>query len=232
MTDARLGPGSTVGPGRPYRDRDSLVAEIQGFLRTHGARIADDNRRISVYFEILVFHHCVQYYAARGFTVVPRGVAPRGDGERTFRHKCGPEGSPDNFSYFRASRATGAADEVLEVRQNVRTAATYDDTVLYTPDVVVLREGSIRTVTRLDYRRGERALHFAGNGGLVTFVEAKHMAPFPELIATFVGLAYELCPEYLRTQVPSGDHLAPALAVSGAPNAPMEALGACPSIRR
>lgn len=51
----------------------------------------------------------------------------------------------------------------------------------------------------------------------MSFCEAKHLTPFPELMINFMGIVHELKPECMRDEVAkvASDHIAPSLMISG-----------------
>ena len=52
---------------------------------------------------------------------------------------------------------------------------------------------------------------------IVTFCEAKHLTPFPELMVNFIGTVHELKPDCVdnHEKHPDSDHIAPSLMMSG-----------------
>lgn len=213
-----------MAPVEAFRAAHELVGEIEAYLSRYGARIASHNPRISAYFEMVTYHYIGEYYLNRGWAVEPRDLYTDDRGRELFKHKCGPMGFPENFSYMEATRSDARREHRVELRQNVRIASAYSQQVLYTPDVAVIEPESIERTRRPEYYQGHRLLRFVRNQGLITFAEAKHMVPFPELCATFIGMLHELRPECLADARTRGVHIAPSLLVSGVANALVDSM--------
>ena len=65
---------------------------------------------------------------------------------------------------------------------------------------------------------------YVNRDNLISFCEAKHLTPFPELIINFIGTVNELKPMCLSSSLSANedDFIAPSLMMSGALNKPTQ----------
>lgn len=192
----------------PFKDKKLLIHSISQFLSRHESFMENQGDRISDYFEMSCFNDVVSFYKASGFQVKPMNLV---GGE--FIYKLKPSGHAENFSYFEIN---GKGD--YEVHHNLSIESKIGDAVFYTPDVSVVLKDSIVKGKIPSYYDGKRAHSYCSSGNLQTFVEAKHMNPFPELLFNFTGLLLSFMPQVLTKGSVTGrgaKHLAPTLALSG-----------------
>jgi hypothetical protein len=113
----------------------------------------------------------VEAFRRRGYTVNPMNHV------MGFRFKCFPRGDPNNYSYFLAQKGADSFELRLSVdARNIRWSS-----LTLNLDVVVIHQNSIRVDNVVD-----------SNQDLIAFAECKNLRGFPELVATFEGMVYEL----------------------------------------
>jgi hypothetical protein len=110
-------------------------------------------------------------FQARGFTVTPMNH------QNGFRFKCFPAGDPKLYSYFLVNKDK----YVFEVRLSVDSRNLRWNSLKLNLDAVVIQPDSIGVDNVVD-----------SDKDLVAFVECKNYRGFPELVATFEGMVYEL----------------------------------------
>ena len=109
----------------------------------------------------------------------------------------------------------GRTDEVVYIYHNATAQSAFDEKVFTTPDIVV-SNSNIPAETK-DYYTTKKILSYIPKENLVTFCEAKHLVPFPELMVNFIGTVHELKPECIdvHEKQPHSEHIAPSLIMSG-----------------
>ncbi len=204
----------------PFKDKGLLIKEIQDFLEKHSTTIAQHASKISTYFEISCYNNIVKFYKNSGFTIQVENLDKK---TQSFRYKLGPSGYPQNFSFFVISKTyhyrKNPTTFRYEIRQNVPVQSKHDSKIFITPDFVICKN-SINYQKDSQYYQGRREFWFVSNESLVSFAEAKHYNPFPELIINFIGIVNELMPSLLNEKNGSNRpaHIAPSLIVSGKGN--------------
>lgn len=207
----------------PFKARDEFHKEIQTFLNYYGTTINREVEKISTLFEITCYNYVIEFYVTQGFTLIPRN--PKNSGN-FFIYKTSPAGNLPNYSYFEARKTvqtnTGPRKISFDIRQNVPVQSSHDLDVYFTPDIVIC-VNQFDTVKDHSYYHATRWRHYLKNEGLISFAEAKHYNPFPEILVSFIGIIHELNPSLLKKNgKKSGIHLAPSLMVSGRGGAPVE----------
>jgi len=149
----------------------SYQAAIDTFLRSLGSTHVTILNMIWKAF--MAYSLCIvaEAFRRKGYTITPMNH-PSG-----FRFKCFPRGNPDDYSYFMASRS----EEHLEIRLSVDSQNLKWKSIKLNLDIVVIRQDSISADNVVDSEKD-----------LITFAECKNMRGFPELVATFEGMIYEL----------------------------------------
>ncbi len=204
---------------KPYKDKEKLKKEIENFLEDNESQIYEHGSKISTYFEIACYNYVVKYYEKYGFEVDVKNLTPKGE----FKYMLSPTGYPKNFSYFYIKKTYNYKDPTpyeYEIRHNIRVQAETDKDIFVNPDIIICkRKGKVGKRTDPRYYGGRRDKRFIPNDQLVSFMEAKHYNPFPELVLNFVGLVNELKPSSLeKTKKDRPYHIAPSLMVSGKGN--------------
>ncbi len=144
---------------------------VDAFLnRFKQVRITTLNR---IWMAFMAYSMCIiaEAFRRRGYTVTPMNYT------HGFRFKCFPRGNPNLYSYFLVRKK----NDVFEIRLSVDAQNLRWNSLKLNLDVVVISQNSITTDNLVD-----------SNRDLVTFVECKNYRGFPELVATFEGMVYEL----------------------------------------
>ena len=195
----------------PYKDKKLLISSIDKFLNKHGVFLKNRGDKISGYFEMTCFNDVVSFYENTGFQVKPMNL--KGS---VYVYKLSPSGYPENFSYFLISK-----DREFEIHHSLSVESTIGNDLFYTPDIAVISKDAVEKRKTSSYYNEKRPHSFCNAQNLQTFVEVKHMNPFPELLFNFTGLLYSFMPVVMDgDQSGKGaEHIAPSLALSGNGNA-------------
>ena len=197
----------------PFKSPVEFEKELTSFSNKFKVSIRAHSKRISDYFEMSCYRMIVRYYEALGYSMSVCNLVGG-----AFRFKCSPMGHIHNFSYFKASKKVlnGQCEEFY-IFHNATVQSAFDDDVFTTPDIVVSRVAK-PDFTDDYYLTSKLKLSYIGRENLITFCEAKHYNPFPELMINFIGTVNELKPKCLVNgeDVPQSNvHIAPALMMSG-----------------
>lgn len=196
---------------KPWIDRKVLIKEAADFIRRNGYFLRKHAKCISTLVEVAVYNSVVSYYQSAGYDLHANNLGPK----QSFKFKLSANGLEENFSYFSASNPmTG---ETLSVYHNTKLQSAHHKHIYYTPDVsVTSREGAVtaklKSGTRHTYIPNER---------LLSFVEVKHLPPFPEALFSFSGLVLEFMPLFISGQLTIDNtaiHLSPILVFTGMPS--------------
>lgn len=161
---------------------------LKNFFINEKASINSFGSTVNQTFEASVFANVIKWYKRNGYTI--NIINPIINGKPTFKLKFNTRGAPSNYSYAHCEK-NGIC---CQIRHGLRT-----HTKSYNPnnkksanivcDIVVMEDICI------DYFTSEMALE---NEFLIAFGEVKHMSAYAELIASFIGLVYELKPNKLK----------------------------------
>jgi hypothetical protein len=140
-------------------------------------------------------------------------INPKVNGKKTFRLKFSTRGAPSKYSYAEITNN----GQTVQLRHQLRIStsshhASLQHNANICCDISIIKDNDLSAFTTDD------ALD---NSQLISFGEVKHMSAFAELIASFIGLAYELTPANLAAiRVPGylSNHVSPFLYVSGLMN--------------
>lgn len=197
----------------PFKDKSELESEIIAFINKHKETVANQAQRISAYFEMCCFNYIVRFYELNEYSLTIQNLQ---NGE--YKYKCSVSGIHENFSHFRATINLDNTSHEFDILHNIAVESSHEPDIFVIPDISVVKSESSRITT--DYYHSRKRLSFVRNEDLMTFCEAKHFTPFPELIFNFVGVVNELRNQILTkkeaTFVPV--HIAPSLMISGKPN--------------
>lgn len=196
----------------PFKAPSAFEKELTEFSNRYKVLLAEHAKRISDYFEMTCYNLVIRYYEKKGYELEVQNL----QGGK-FKFKCSPTGLLKNFSYFKATKkgAQEGVDEVIYIYHNATVQSAFDVKVFTTPDIVV-SNSNIPAETK-DYYVTKKALSYIPKENLVTFCEAKHLTPFPELMVNFIGTVHELKPECVddNKEHSNSEHLAPSLMMSG-----------------
>lgn len=196
----------------PFKAVTDFEKDLTDFSNKYKVLLAEHSKRISDYFEMTCYNLIIRYYEKKGY-----GVSVQNLKDGKFRFKCSPTGLLKNFSYFKATKSDKQGNqEVVYIYHNATTQSAFDDGVFTTPDIVISKTDTPSETK--DYYATKKILSYIPQESLVTFCEAKHLSPFPELMVNFIGTVYELKPECLNNSIGhlKSNHIAPSLMMSGA----------------
>ena len=195
----------------PFKAPEKKKKDLADFSNRYRVLLAEHSKRISDYFEMTCYNLVVRYYEKKGYELEVQKL----QGGR-FKFKCSPNGLLKNFSYFKATKKrVNSEDEIVFIFHNATVQSAFDDSVFTTPDIVVANTDAPAETN--DYYTTKKVLSYIPKDNLITFCEAKHLTPFPELMVNFIGTVHELKPNSLDCSIahPNSDHLAPSLMMSG-----------------
>ena len=195
----------------PFKSPDEFEKDLVDFSNQHRMTLAEHSKRISDYFEMTCYNLIVRYYEKFGYELSVQNLK-----SGKFKYKCSPKGLLENFSYFKASKTDNSSqEEVFYIFHNATVQSAFDDLVFTTPDIVVSKTNNPSEST--DYYATKLKLSYISKDKLITFCEAKHLSPFPELMVNFMGTVHELKPDCMddNAEHPVTNHIAPSLLMSG-----------------
>lgn len=195
----------------PYKAAAEFENDLKKFANKFHVTLAEHSHKINDYFEISCYNLILRYYEKKGYKLEVKNLI-----KDDFKFKCSPNGFLKNFSYFKASKIDGDGNEdAVYIFHNATVQSAFDSRVFTTPDIVVSKVEVAGETT--DHYITKQKLTFISHDNLVTFCEAKHITPFPELMINFIGTLHELKPECMsdEKEKQSSDHLAPTLMISG-----------------
>lgn len=195
----------------PFKAPSDFEKELTDFSNRYKVLLAEHAKRISDYFEMTCYNLVIRYYEKKGYELKVQNLQ-----SGKFRFKCSPTGLLKNFSYFKATKkGDQGIDEVVYIYHNATAQSAFDEKVFTTPDIVV-SSSNIPAETK-DYYTTRKTLSYIPKESLVTFCEAKHLTPFPELMVNFIGTVHELKPDCVdnHEEYLDSEHIAPSLMLSG-----------------
>ncbi len=195
----------------PFKAPADFEKELTDFSNRYKVLLAEHSKRISDFFEMTCYNLVIRYYEKKGYDLTVQNL----QGGK-FKFKCSPTGLLKNFSYFKASKENGqGVEDVVYIYHNATAQSAFDEKVFTTPDIVVSNTDA-PSETR-DYYTTKKALSYIPKDNLITFCEAKHLTPFPELMVNFIGTVHELKPDCVDNKAahPDSEHIAPSLMMSG-----------------
>jgi len=178
------------------------IAEIHKqfklFIRRHHAEFASLVSRETALLEMGALILTAEHYRIIGFNVIAENIK-----NGFFQVKLTSRGYPYTFSWFKCEKGK----KCFEIHSNLAVAGAHDDGAIYVVDVAVVNSNKVpRAPEKNKWLRLE-------NGDLLTFAEVKKLVVYPMLLAQFVGIVHEICPEYLSATKKTihRDHFSPAL---------------------
>lgn len=170
----------------PFKTPSDFEKELTDFSNRYRVLLAEHSKRISDYFEMTCYNLVIQYYEKKGYKLEVQNL----QGGK-FKYKCSPTGQLKNFSYFKATKKDKqGVGEVVYIYHNATAQSAFDKKVFTTPDIVV--SNSNTPAETKDYYTTKKILSYIPKENLITFCEAKHLTPFPELMVSFIGTVHEL----------------------------------------
>lgn len=195
----------------PFKAPADFEKDLADFSNRYRVLLAEHSKRISDYFEMTCYNLVIRYYEKKGYELEVQNLQAN-----TFKFKCSPTGLLKNFSFFKATKkGNQGVEDVVYIYHNATVQSAFDDKVFTTPDIVVSKT-NVPSETK-DYYTTKKTLSFIPQKSLVSFCEAKHLSPFPELMVNFIGTVHELKPECVNDYAAhsDSDHIAPSLMMSG-----------------
>ncbi len=167
-----------------------LIDGISRFLTRHNITIDRYSEKLPQLFEMMAYNFVVSYYRRKGFKVWPVNLQ-----NGHFKYKIQPYGYPDNFSWFEGSKLYRNKNCDIEIHHNLPVEALECNTTCFiTPDVSVIKKGSLKQLNDSYWLLNRTRYYFASKEGLLTFCEAKYLDPFPELLFNFIGMLAAMKP--------------------------------------
>ena len=174
-----------------------FVDKIRFFLNTHKADLDIIQSKLSSFFEMKIYNDVVRAYCEMGYKCKPIQLQKNG----SFKYKTSTNGYLENFSMFEIEKN----GKFFWIVHNLKCESKdYGDSYI-TADICVINKKSHKR-KKID----RQPIDYVPNSDLMTFFECKFMPPFPELIASFIGLVKVLTPELLG-KTSGKSHIAPSL---------------------
>ena len=196
----------------PFKAQEDFEKELTNFANKHKTLIESHASRISHFYEMACYNLIVSYYEEKGYKMEVQNLQ-----SNKFKYKCSPNGKLTNFSYFKANKLSedNTIKDVFYIYHNATVQSHYDDDVFTTPDIVI--SSTNEYVENKDYYETKKILTYIPKEALLSFFEAKHLVPFPELMFNFIGTVHELMPQCIDSgqECNMGIHIAPSLMMSG-----------------
>jgi hypothetical protein len=196
-------------------DQTITTQKLFRFFQTNGAAASDFGNRVCQTFEALTFAQVIKRYKDNGWDI--KVINPNGGNKSSFRLKFSTRGDTKNFTHVRCERGSPPS-EAVQIRHQIRVATHYNvrkktksPRANIVCDVAVLKD---------EFYDGIIGSMHVENDNLITFVEAKHMNAYAELIAAFIGLVHELQPwrighDVKKRRAKTAAHPKPFLNLSG-----------------
>jgi len=198
----------------PWKNRDELVKSISSFTRRHGGMFKQNAKRMSDLFEITVYNDVVRYYKRKKYKITVDNAGRNGQ----FLYRLSTSGLAENFSFFRGVKELKDGTSAnIDIHHNIKLQSAHHEHMYFTADVAVCVDGGLIT----ERINGGRRHSYVVNRDIITFFEAKHMNPFPEVLFGFSGVVLEIMPKLMSRLIhvrPGLDHICPTIAFSGNPS--------------
>ena len=192
----------------PWINREALIRSATDFAQSNGYFLRSYANRISGLVEIAVYNSVLEYYKNSNYTLQLQNLGPK----QSFRYKSSPAGLIENFSFFIATHSeTG---DVVSIVPNTKIQSAHHEHLYYSPDVVIC---SVVSAITVPLQNGKRHSYIE-NTGLITFIEVKHLTPFPEILFSFTGLLLEFSPAFVFRRITTSKdlvHLTPSIVFTG-----------------
>jgi hypothetical protein len=205
--------------GNFFFDQKKAQSELLNFFKKEKANVNSFGSKVNQTFEAEVFAKVIKKYSSSGWSVTM--VNPIIYGKPEFKLKFNTRGAPVNYSYVRCKSIDGRE---CQIRHGLRVQTKYNSpknkfSANIVCDIVVMRDLVI------DHYTSSTALPW---DQLIAFGEVKHMSAFAELIASFIGMVYEIQPHRLKRirnkSWSKPDHVSSFLYVSGKLNPTAEGI--------
>jgi hypothetical protein len=169
-------------------DQEAVKKELVTFFTNEKANLNNFGSTVNQTFEANVFAKVIKWYQTSGWTV--NIVNPMKNGRQLFTLKFNTRGAPVHYSYALCTKA----DKSCQIRHGLRThTSSYSSLNVKSANIVC--DIVIMENVNIDLFGSDSAL---ANDKLIAFGEVKHMSAYAELIASFIGLVFELKPDKLK----------------------------------
>lgn len=169
-------------------DQKKAIGDLRRYFKKNKASLTSFGSTVNQTFEAYVFSQVVKWYQERDYSV--EIVNPSVDGKEVFRLKFSTRGAPQRYSFVRLK----LQERVVQVRHQLRvetksylTSQKHKANICC--DIAIIQDCDLSLFTSDDP---------IPNQWLISFSEVKHMSAFAELMASFIGLVFEMKPEKLR----------------------------------
>ena len=190
-------------------DQEKTIGELIEFFREEKPEVINFGKYVNQTFEAFTFGEVIKWYKNKGWEV--QICNPTIQGEEKFRLKFSTRGAPKNYSYALCFKG----QEVCQIRHQLRVSIIsrgkrqrYPSNICC--DIAVIGDLDLSSFSTDDA---------VENKDLLSFGEVKHMSGYAELMASFIGLVFELKKTSLKRiriiHYVQGDHIPPFLHLSG-----------------
>lgn len=192
-----------------------LTGAIEAFLKRNRTQLYDLGRELPKLFEMASFNLVVDLYDKMGYKTVPANLQ---NGE--FHYKLQPNGHKNNFSWFDVSRSYYGKFHQYEIHENLSVQVAGTEDCFLHPDIVVIKKDTAEKLPNSNFLVHFNEYWYVKNRNLKTFLEAKYLKPFPELLLNFPGMLIAMRPNnknYAKSKR-GPRHVAPLLMLAGIAN--------------
>lgn len=192
-------------------DQKQTQKQLKAFFKKQKPKLNSFGSTVNQTFEAYVFAKVIQWYQNNGYTI--KLINPKVNGRQFFRLKFSTRGAPNKYSYAEMT----LNGTTIQLRHQLRISTLSHHGALR-HNANICCDISIIANQDLSQYTTDDALP---NNDLLSFGEVKHMSAFAELLASFIGLVYELSPQNLNKVRIAGytsNQIAPFLYVSGLMN--------------
>lgn len=209
----------SVTGGKFFFDQKKAQSDLLNFFKKEKVNVNSFGSKVNQTFEAEVFAKVIKKYRSGGWTVTL--VNPIIYGKPEFRLKFNTRGAPVHYSYATCRNSDGRE---CQIRHGLRVQTKHHSvknkfSANMVCDIVVMEN------LRIDHYTTSSALPW---DKLIAFGEVKHMSAFAELIASFIGLIFEIQPHRLKRIRKKSwvrpDHVSSFLYVSGKLNPTAEGI--------
>jgi len=192
---------------------DQLRTRLLQFFKDNETDARDFGNTVNQVFEAFVFASTAAWYGERGWDtefVHPDGTV---GGGKAIHLKYTARAKPSGYSYVRCLKNGNE----IHIRHQLRVATRSHEEGDFPLANVNLDVAVVQSQNLSHFKWNDHV----SNATLISFGEAKHLAAFAELVASFIGLVYEMQPDRLHNLRNGAEprakkeHLAPFLYVSG-----------------
>ena len=192
-----------------------LTRAIAAFLNRNYLPLKDLGNEIPALFEMAGLNLVIDLYDKMGYETVPANLQ---NGE--YHYKLQPNGLKYNFSWFDVSRSYYGKVQEYEIHENLAVQVAGTEDCFLHPDVAVVKKDTAEKLPNSGILVHQKEYWYVKNKNLKTFLEAKYLRPFPELLLNFPGMLMALRPNNKNySRIKRGPkHVAPIFMLAGTAN--------------